>query len=254
MLTLRFLVPTAEPSDGQSAITVDLSGFALLCGRVGRDAALCYLLLRAMRVRAARGRATLHDLAWPLRATERHVRRWLRQLAAADLLVFAVERTATGEQLAFEFPAQTPLRSPERAWPPSAARTHALPTIWFVQALPLLGRDAFALYLALLGHEPLRAPVADVHLPAVAQAIGITGAWRRCAVRRLVRAGALTIEGTRGTVREPAPPTARERRLLRFLSVPSLPAMLRELGLLLLALLLALLSLLTLALHAARHR
>jgi len=51
---LRFLAPAAEPPDGQSVITVDLSGFGLLAGRVGRDAALLSLLLRATRVRGAR--------------------------------------------------------------------------------------------------------------------------------------------------------------------------------------------------------
>src|SRR6202008_1309421 len=130
---------------------------------------------RAFRVRAARGQATVHDLAWPLRAPERRVRRWLADLARADLLTYADERTRAGVAFTFEFPAQPPLRAPERHWPPSATRTHTLPTIWFVQALPLLGRDAFALYLALLGREPLRGHAADVRLVAVAQTIGITG-------------------------------------------------------------------------------
>jgi hypothetical protein len=254
LVRLRFLAPSSEPPDGQAAITADLSGFALLAGRVGRDAALLYLLLRAVRVRAARGQATIRSLAWPLRARDAAVRAWLDRLARADLLGYAVERTEAGEVLAFEFLPQTPLRAPDRLWPPSATRTHALPTIWFMQALPLLGRDAFALYLALLGHEPVRASAADVRLAAVAQTIGITAAWRQHrAVRRLVRAGVLTLDGARGTVREPPPPTPRERRLLRFLAIPFLPAALRELAALGLALALAVATLFTLALHAARH-
>lgn len=254
LLRLRFLTPSAEPLDGQSAITVDLSGFGLLAGRVGRDAALLYLLLRATRVRGA-GSATLHSLAWPLCARDADVRAWLDQLARADLLAYAAERTATGEVLAFEFLPQAPLRAPEQPWPPSAARTHALPTIWFVQALPLLGRDAFALYLALLGREPVRTGAVDIRLGVVAQTVGITGARRqRRAVRRLVRAGVLTLDGARGAVREPVPPTPRERRLLRFLAIPFLPAALRELAALAVAVALAVAALLTLSLHAARHR
>jgi hypothetical protein len=253
-LHLRFLAPSPEPPDGQSAITVDLSGFGLLAGRVGRNAALLALHLRALRARGART-TTLHALAWPLRARARDVRTWLDRLAAADLLAYSVERTEGGELLTCEFLPQTPLRAPERPWPPSATRTHVLPTIWFVQALPLLGRDAFALYLALLGREPIRRATADVRLGVVAQTIGLTGRWRqRRAVRRLVRSGVLTVDRSRGTLREPPPPTARARRLLRLLATPNLPAALRELAALALTLVLALLALLTLGLHAARHR
>lgn len=253
LLHLRFLAPTPEPPDGQTAITADLSGFALLAGRVGRDAALLYLLLRAVRVRGARGTATLHSLGWPLRARDGDVRAWLDRLARADLLAYSIE--PTGDALAVEFLPQAPLRAPEQVWPPSVARRQVLPTIWFVQSLPLLGRDAFALYLALLGHEPVRARATDVRLAVIAQSIGITNAWRqRRAVRRLVRAGALTLDGMRGTVREPMPPTPQQRRLLRFLAVPFLPAALRELAALAVALTLAIAALLTLSLHASRHR
>lgn len=252
LLHLRFLTPAPEPPDGQSAITVDLSGFALLAGRVGRDAALLYLLLRAVRVRGVRGTAALHSLGWPLRARDGDVRTWLDRLARADLLVYSIE---TSDVLGVEFLPQAPLRAPEQVWPPSVARTHVLPTIWFVQALPLLGRDAFALYLALLGHEPVRSRATDVRLAVVAQSIGITKAWQqRRAVRRLVRAGVLTLDGMRGTVREPTAPTPQQRRLLRFLAVPFLPAALRELAALAVALTLAIAALLTLSLHASRHR
>lgn len=95
----------------------------------------------------------------------------------------------------------------------------------------------------------------DVRLAVIAQSIGITSAWQqRSAVRRLVRAGVLTLDGTRGTVREPAPPTPQQRRLLRLLAIPFLPAALRELAALAVALTLAIAALLTLSLHASRHR
>jgi hypothetical protein len=260
LIALRFLGPASPPPDEQSVVPVDLSAWPLLVGRLGEDAAaLLYLLLRAVRVRSGAGQATLHALAWPLRTSEARVRRGLDALARADLLAFAWERTRTGEGIVFEFPAQTPLHPPTRAWPPSSARVHALPTIWFVQALPLLGRDAFALYLALLAREPTRRARTELRLSGVAASIGIVGAHRqRRAVRRLRRFGALQIDAARGpfapaTLRDLPPPTPRERRVLRLLAIPFLPTALRELAALAAALVAAALVLLTLALHA-RHR
>jgi hypothetical protein len=259
LIALRFLGPASPPPDGPSVVPVDLSAWPLLVGRLGTQAALLYLLLRAVRVRAGAGHATLHALAWPLRTSEARVRRGLDVLARADLLAFAWERTRTGEGIVFEFPAQTPIHPPVRAWPPSSARLHALPTIWFVQALPLLGRDAFALYLALLAREPTRRERAELRLSAVAASIGIVGTFRqRRALRRLRRFGALHVESNVGpfapaTLRDLPPPTPHERRVLRFLAIPFLPAALRELAVLAAALVAAVLVLLTLALHA-RHR
>jgi len=259
LIALRFLGPSGPPPEGQSVVPVDLSAFPLLVGRVGLDAALLLLLLRAVRVRAGAGHATLHALAWPLGQSERRVRSGVDALARADLIAYTWERTRTGDGIVFEFPSQTPLHPPTRAWPPSAARIHALPTIWFVQALPLLGRDAFGLYLALLAHESARRTRTNLRMSGVAASIGIVGVHRvRRATRRLARRGVLRVESggnafALASLHEPLPPTPRERRLLRLLAIPFLPAALRELVRLAAALLAAVLVLLTLALHA-RHR
>jgi len=259
VISLRFLGPTAGPPDGESVIVVDLSAFPLLAGRIGIDAALLFLLLRAMRLRAGAGQATLHALAWPLRTSERRIAAGIETLARAGLLTYTWERTRTGDGIVFEFPAQTPLRPPTGAWLPSPARVHPLPTIAFVQSLPLLGRDAFALYLALLAREPVRRARTELRLSAVATSIGIVGSRRqRRAVRRLVRGRVLEIANRSAvfapaTLRELPPPTRRERHLLRFLAIPFLPAALRELAILAAAVAASVTLLLTLALHA-RHR
>lgn len=259
VIALRFLGPAAAPPDGESTIVVDLSAFPLLAGKVGINAALLLLLLRAMRVRMHAGQATLHALAWPLRTNERRIAAEVATLARAGLLVYTWEQTHVGDAIVFEFPAQTPLRPPTGTWPPSPARVHPLPTIAFVQALPLLGRDAFALYLALLAREPVRRARTELRLSSVATSIGIVGSRRqRRAIRRLVRAGVLEITYGAGdfapaTLRELPPPTRRERHLLRLLAIPFLPAALRELAILAAAVVASALILLTLALHA-RHR
>ncbi len=255
VISLRFLGPSAPPPDGESVIVVDLSAFPLLAGTVGLDAALLFLLLRALRVRT--GQASLHALAWPLRASERRVTAGIETLARAGLLTYTWERTRGGDGIVFEFPAQTPIHPPT-AWPPSPARVHPLPTIAFVQALPLLGRDAFALYLALLAREPVRRARTDLRLSGVATSIGIDGSWRqRRAVRRLVRGRVMEIAHgapfASATLHELPPPTPRERHLLRFLAIPSLPSALRGLALLAAAAVASIALLLTLALHA-RHR
>jgi hypothetical protein len=257
VISLRFLGPSATPPDGESMIVVDLSAFPLLTGTVGIDAALLFLLLRAMRVRAGAGQATLHTLAWPLRTSERRIAESIEALARAGLLTYTWERTRTGDGVVFEFPEQTPLRPPT-AWPPSPARVYPLPTIAFVQALPLLGRDAFALYLALLAREPVRRARTDLRLSGVATSIGITGSRRqRRAVRRLVRGRVLEIAKgavfASATLHELSPPTRRERHLLRFLAIPFLPGALRGLLVLAAAAVASIALLLTLALHA-RHR
>jgi hypothetical protein len=255
VISLRFLGPSATPPDGESVIVVDLSAFPLLTGTVGLDAALLFLLLRALRVRT--GQVTLHALAWPLRTSERRIAAGIETLARAGLLTYTWERTRAGDGIVFEFPAQTPLHPPT-AWPPSPARVHPLQTIAFVQALPLLGRDAFALYLALLAREPVRRARTDLRLSGVATSIGIAGGRRqRRAVRRLVRARVLEIAKgavfASATLHELPPPTRRERHLLRFLAIPFLPSALRGLALLAVAAIASIALLLTLALHA-RHR
>jgi hypothetical protein len=258
VISLRFLGPSATPPDGESVIVVDLSAFPLLTGTVGIEAALLFLLLRALRARAGAGQATLHALAWPLRTSERRIAGSIETLARSGLLTYTWERTRTGDGIVFEFPAQTPLRPPTGAWPPSSARVHPLPTLAFVQALPLLGRDAFALYLALLAREPVRRARTDLRLSGVATSIGIAGSRRqRRAVRRLVRGRVLEIAKgavfASATLHELPPPTRRERHLLRFLAIPFLPAALRGLLVLAAAAVASIALLLTLAFHA-RHR
>jgi hypothetical protein len=258
VIALRFLGPATTPPDGESVIVVDLSAFPLLAGRIGIDAALLFLLLRALRLRTGAGQATLHALAWPLRTSERRIAAGIETLGRTGLLTYTWERTRAGDGIVFEFPARTPLRPPTGAWPPSPARSHPLPTIAFVQALPLLGRDAFALYLALLGREPVRHARAELRLSSVATSIGIVGSRRqRRAIRRLMRGRVLEIASRSAvfapaTLRDLPPPTRRERHLLRLLAIPFLPAALRELALLAAAVV-ASIAFLTLALHA-RHR
>src|SRR5688572_8794527 len=77
---IRFLAPHAAAPEGLSIIDVDLAAFFVIVAEVGRDEALLLLLIRALRQRSGSFALRVHDLAWMLRASNRHVVRWLDRL------------------------------------------------------------------------------------------------------------------------------------------------------------------------------
>jgi hypothetical protein len=216
--TVRFrpLSPQQPPVEGFSMVTTDLGAFFVVVGRVGRDEALLLLLIRALRQRRGERGLRLHDLAWVLRASEGGVYRWLDRLTRHGLVVYQVEEGNSVETVFVEVAA-------EEAASPWVARTHELPSHWFVQTLPLLGRTTFTVFLFLLSrdtHEGLARIddiVTSLHLRGRLHA-----QWH---LRKLHAHAILAPHQSNGSivVRDPSPPTVSQRLRLRLLALPFFP-------------------------------
>lgn len=212
---LRFLVPHAEPPEGLATVKADLSAFFIIVGAVGRDEALLLLLVRALRQRTGLLALRVNDLAWMLRVTNRSVLRWLDRLVRHGLVVYHVEDFWGVDTVIVEIVGAASVGN-------TFERTiHAdLPTHWFVQVLPIIGRTSFTVFLYFLWCEPHRSELQVDHLVEMAALHGrFHAAWH---LRRL-HGHRLLIQTDNGvTVRDPAPPTRFQRLQLRFLAVPTL--------------------------------
>lgn len=209
----RVLAPQPPPAQGFPMVTTDLGAFFVIVGRVGRDEALLLLLIRALRQRRGERGLRLHDLAWVLRASEGGVYRWLDRLTHHGLVVYQVEEGNTVETVTVEVAAE----EAASAW---VARSHELPSHWFVQTLPILGRTTFAVFLFLLSrdtHEGL-ARIDDI-VTHVRLRGRFHAEWH---LRRLHAHAILAPHPSNGSlvVRDPSPPTAFQRFRLRLLALP----------------------------------
>ncbi len=213
---LRFLTPRAEPAEGLSTVRADLSAFFVIVGRVGRDEALLLLLTKALRQRTGLLALRVNDLAWMLRVSNRRVIRWLDHLVRERLVVYHVEDFWGVDTVIVEIVGLP-------ASPHAFERTvHAeLPTHWFVQVLPIIGRTTFAVFLYFLWCEPQRAETHIDHLVDIAALR--SRAHAAFHLRRLRAHGLLVPEDAGGfVVRDPEPPTRFQRLQLRFLAIPTL--------------------------------
>jgi len=212
---LRFFAPHQPPPEGLSTVTIDLGAFLVVVGRVGRDEALLLLLIRALRQRGGDRGLRLHDLAWVLRASERGVFSWLDRLTHYGFVVYQVEEGNRVETVTVEVAA-------EASASPWVARSHELPSHWFVQTLPLLGRTTFAVFLFLLSrdaHEGL-ARIDDI-VRSVRLRGRLHAEWH---LRKLHAHALLAPHPSNGSlvVHDPAPPTSTQRLRLRLLALPFL--------------------------------
>lgn len=215
---LWFLGPRAEPSEGLSTIRTDLPGFFGIVRRVGPDAALLLLTMRALRQRAPVDAPRLSELSWMLVAHRGEVLGWLGRLARARLVV--VDRRGE-DDVVVEVVAEPP--SPA-SWPVDRdilpVPPHALPTYWFVQVLPRLGRTTFLLYLYLLSREGAPQERTWVLVEQLARVANLRWAFSvHFHLRRLERAGMLraTRSGRGFIVLDPPPLTAAGRFHLQLL-------------------------------------
>jgi hypothetical protein len=190
---------------------VDLGGFFVIVGRVGRDEALLLLVIRALRNRSADRGLRLHDLTWVLRATKGGVHGWLDRLTHHGLVVYDEQQRGDAETVTIEVAADE-----VRGWVP---RMHDLPSHWFAQTLPLVGRTTFTVFLFLLSrdaHEGL------ARIDDIVRHVRLPNA--RHAYRHLdrLRAHAILVpHPTNGTltIKDPPPLTRRQRVRLRVLAL-----------------------------------
>jgi hypothetical protein len=240
---LRFLVPHAEPAEGLATVKADLTAFFVIVGRVGRDEALLLLLTRALRQRTGLLALRVNDLAWILRVSNRRVIRWLDRLVRERLVVYHVEDFWGVDTVIVEIVGGAVL-------PNSFERTiHSdLPTHWFVQVLPIIGRTTFTVFLYFLFLEPQRS---ETHIDHLVETVALRGRVHAQWHLRRLRAHGLLLPSASGgfVVRDPEPPTRLQRLQLRFLAVPTLRRSLVHLAILA-AVMLAVAALL-LFLHAA---
>jgi hypothetical protein len=235
-------VPHAEPAEGLATVKTDLTAFFVIVGRVGRDEALLLLLTKALRQRTGLLALRVNDLAWMLRVSNRRVIRWLDRLVRERLVVYHVEDFWGVDTVIVEIVGGI-------VAPSSFERTiHSdLPTHWFVQVLPIIGRTTFTVFLYFLWCEPQRA---ETHIDHLVETVALRGrAHAHFHLRRLHAHGLLMPNVSGGfVVRDPEPPTRLQRLQLRFLAVPTLRRSLMHLAAL--ALVLLVIAALLLFLHA----
>ncbi|HYC59892.1 MAG TPA: hypothetical protein VEK79_10045 [Thermoanaerobaculia bacterium] len=210
-VSVRILRAHGTPPDGMTVLHVDLAEFFRMVARVGRDAALLLLTIRALRQRSGGG-IRMHDLAWITSVSPRRIRSWLDQLVAAGSLVY----DQTNGTVEVELPEVAP-----PTWtdihPPGLPLRSELPTHWFIHVLPRLGRRAFVAYLYLLRRDGMSAP-ATLEIAALArEAALVTPLHARWHLRQLRRFGLTRFDPVTESllVLDPPPLTPASRRWLR---------------------------------------
>ncbi len=239
---LRFVTPRPEPPEGVSTVRADLSAFFVIVDGVGRNEALLLLLTKALRQRTGLLALRVNDLAWMLRVSNRRVIRWLDRLVESGHVVYHVEDLFGIDTVLVEIVAGGV--EPHRY---ERSVHQELPTHWFVQVLPLIGRTTFTVYLYLLWCEPHRAMT---HVDHLMETVKLRGRFHaRWHLRKLERRALLTRHPEHGglVVQDPAPPTRAERLRLRFLAIPHLRRSLVHVAVLLFCVLLVVLLLVVLA-------
>jgi hypothetical protein len=214
---VRFVTPRPEPPEGVSTVRADLSAFFVVVDRVGRNEALLLLLTKALRQRTGLLALRVNDLAWMLRVSNRRVIHWLDRLVKSGHVVYHVEDLWGIDTVLVEIVAGG-------VEPHRYDRTvhQELPTHWFVQVLPLLGRTTFTVYLYLLWCEPHHRETHVDHLKEMVKLVGRFHA--RWHLRKLERRSLIAPHPEHGgmVVHDPKPPTRTERLRLRYLAIPHL--------------------------------
>lgn len=224
---LRFVTPRPEPPEGVSTVRADLSAFFVVVDRVGRDEALLLLLTKALRQRTGLLALRVNDLAWMLRVSNRRVIRWLDRLVKSGHVVYDVEDLWGIDTVLVEIVA-----GGVEAHHYDRTVHQELPTHWFVQVLPLIGRTTFTVYLYLLWCEPHRS---DTHIDHLKDMVKLLGRFHaRWHLRKLERRALLAPHPEQSglVVLDPKPPTRAERLRLRFLAIPHLRRSLAHLAVL----------------------
>ena len=220
---IQVVHPVSEPPLGLSVLGIDLGAFFLAVREIGPDPALVLLTARALALRN-RTASSFQSLGWILGMPRAKVLRSLRRLSDAGAIVWhdEADRGVIAVEVMNDLPGDRPLFGPDDVPPFS---THALPTHWFVQALPLVGRRAFLAYLYLRSRERRDGLTPPLLVTALVRACRLQWDWQgRLLLARLRRRGLVApVGGSRFAVLDPRPPSGRQRRYLRLLELGLLP-------------------------------
>jgi len=241
---LEFPLPGREPPEGLLLMKTDLGAFFRLIATVGRDEALLLLVIRALRIRDGLLDVSVNDLAWILRTRNRAVLGWLDRLVAERLVVYTVKALPIIRQTIDRVQVEIVTSTTSAPY----VTMIDLPTHWFLQVLPLVGRTTFAVYLYALSRESHDGLLLVADLVATTR---LRGRFHAHLHLRRLRQHGLLVRDTNGmeVISDPPPPTRRERLQLRFLALPFLRRSLAHLLVLTVALLLLVLGLVLLTLH-----
>jgi len=210
---LFFLSPRAAPTEDLSTVPVDLKHLFSLIPRVGRNAAVLYVAIRAMRQRAGVTSFAIDDLAWMLRARPIRIRLWMQRLARAGLLVYQMTNGSFSDVLLLEVAAR-----------PEGGRAHDLPTHWFPHVLPRLNRTRFLVYLWVRSHE-WGGHVAEIGESRLGRDLALHPLRARFHLWRLRHAGLVVWQRKRQefAVRDPAPLSIPQQAALRLRELRVIP-------------------------------
>jgi hypothetical protein len=201
---IYFVAPRSAAAEGIVTVPVDFAHLFSLVPRVGRNATLLYVTLRALRQTAGMGSFKVEDLVWMLRARSWRVHWWMHKLSKERLLVYRLTNGYFTDVLLFQVAAR-PTMGPE----------HDVPTHWFEQVLPLHPRTRFLVYLYVRSHE-WGGDVASVRERRMTRDLRLHLFRARWHLWRLHHAGLVVRMRGEHVVRDPAPPTIIEHGEIRL--------------------------------------
>ena len=220
---LKLVRSAREAPLGLSLLGIDLGAFFWSVRDIGADPALVLLTSRALALRRG-GTVSFHDLGWVLGLRRGGVLRALRRLSDTGAIVWHDEagQGVIAIEVVPELPGERALFGPDDVPPFS---THALPTHWFVQAVPLMGRRAFLAYLYLRSRERRDGLTPPILVSALVRACHLRWVWQARVLLWRLRRRALVapVGGWQFAVLDPRPPSAVERQFLRLLELGLLP-------------------------------
>jgi len=201
---IYFLSPRAPAPEGIVTVPVDFEHLFSLIPRVGRNATMLYVTLRALRQTAGMGSFKMDDLVWLLRARPWRIWWWMHKLSKQKLLVYRLANGYFTDVLLFQVAAR-----------PTISREHDVPAHWFEHVLPLHSRTRFLVYLYVRSHE-WGGDVASVSEQKMIRELRLHVLLVRWHLWQLHRAGLVVRDRAEHIVRDPEPASIIEHGEIRL--------------------------------------
>ncbi|HKO57770.1 MAG TPA: hypothetical protein VJ276_18020 [Thermoanaerobaculia bacterium] len=201
---IYFLAPRSAAAEGIVTVPVDFAHLFSLIPRVGRNATMLYVTLRALRQTAGMGSFKVDDLVWLLRARPWRIWWWMHKLSKERLLVYRLANGYFTDVLVFQVAAR-----------PTMGREYDVPAHWFEHVLPLHSRTRFLVYLYVRSHE-WGGDIASVSEERMIRDLRLPALRLRWHIWRLHRAGLVVRARGEHVVRDPEPASIVEHGEVRL--------------------------------------